>query len=202
MDAAVTGLFTGLSLIIAIGAQNAYLLRLGLARTYVGMAVAICAVADAALIVAGTAGVGALVQSHEDLLRVAGAAGALYLLWFAFGSFRRARRPEVLLPTEQAPQSRREVALAMAALTFLNPHVYLDTVVLVGSIGSTFGDARWQFAAGAALGSVIWFASLGYGARLLSPLMSKPATWRILDVAIGVVMVVIAIGLVRSAVLG
>ena len=199
MDAALAGLLTGLSLIVAIGAQNAYLLRLGLSRTHVGMAVAICAIADALLIVAGIAGVGAIVRAHEDVLRIVSVLGAAYLLWFAIRSFRSARRPDVLLPSEQPPQPRRSTARTMAALTLLNPHVYLDTVVLVGSIGSTFGDDRWRFAAGAVLASLIWFSSLGYGARLLSPLMSRPTTWRVLDAAIGVVMLAIAAGLLRTA---
>ena len=110
--------------------------------------------------------------------------------------FRRAWRPAALVA---APPDRRAIATTALALTFLNPHVYLDTVLLLGTIGSTFGDARWWFAIGAATASVIWFTGLGYGARLLAPLMARPATWRVLDAAIGVVMLAIALVLLRSA---
>lgn len=198
MDVALAGFLTGLSLIIAIGAQNAYVLRLGLARTHVGLAVVICAGADALLIVLGIGGLGAIVQAHGDVLTAIALVGAAYLLWFAFGSFRSALRPDVLLPSQQEPQARRAVVLAVLGFTFLNPHVYLDTVLLVGTIGASFGVDRWWFGAGAAVASIVWFAALGFGARLLSPLMSRAVTWRILDAVIGVVMVVIAAALARS----
>ncbi|MGA0122773.1 MAG: LysE/ArgO family amino acid transporter [Gaiellales bacterium] len=199
MDAALAGLLTGLSLIVAIGAQNAYVLRLGLAREHVALAVAICAAADALLIAAGVAGLGALVRAHGDLLTAITLLGAAYLAWFAVRSFQRARRPEGLTPAERQPGPVRGVALTLLALTFLNPHVYLDTVLLLGTIGASFGDQRWWFALGAAIGSVAWFSALGFGARLLTPLMARPGTWRLLDAAIGVVMVAIAVALVRSA---
>ena len=198
MDAALAGFLTGLSLIVAIGAQNAYVLRLGLARNHVGIAVAICAGADALLIAAGVGGLGALVQAHGDVLTAIALIGGAYILWFAVRSFRSALHPDVLLPTEQPPQAAAAVAVAVLGFTFLNPHVYLDTVLLLGTIGASFGDQRWWFALGAALGSIVWFTGLGFGARLLSPLMAKPRTWRILDAAIGVVMVVIAATLLRS----
>lgn len=200
MDAALAGLLTGLSLIVAIGAQNAYVLRLGLAREHVGLAVAICAAADALLIAAGVAGLGALVRAHGDVLTAITLLGAAYLGWFALRSFLRARRPAALTPAERPPGPTRGVALTVLALTFLNPHVYLDTVLLLGTIGASFGDQRWWFALGAALASAIWFSGLGFGARLLTPLMARPATWRVLDAAIGVVMLAIAILLVRSVV--
>ena len=199
MDAIPAGFLTGLTLIIAIGAQNAYVLRLGLARNHVFLAVAICASADALLIAAGVGGLGALVQAHGDLLTVITVVGAAYLLWFAVRSFRSALRPEVLLPSPRQPQAAAAVALTMLGLTFLNPHVYLDTVLLLGTIGASFGDDRWWFALGAALGSVVWFVSLGFGARLLSPVMARPVTWRVLDTLIGVVMLLIAGTLLRSA---
>lgn len=199
MDAALAGLLTGLSLIVAIGAQNAYVLRLGLARERVGLAVLICAAADALLIAAGVAGLGALVRAHGDVLTSITLLGAAYLTWFALRSFARARRPAALTPAERPPGPARGVALTMLALTFLNPHVYLDTVLLLGTIGASFGDQRWWFALGAAAGSLAWFTALGYGARLLTPLMARPGTWRVLDAAIGVVMLAIAILLVRSA---
>jgi L-lysine exporter family protein LysE/ArgO len=200
MEAALAGLLTGLSLIVAIGAQNAYVLRLGLARTHVGLAVGICATADALLIVAGVAGLGALARTHDGVLRTIAILGAIYLAWFAIRSFRSALHPEALTPTGEPNRSARRVAVMVLGLTFLNPHVYLDTVLLLGTVGSTFGDARWWFALGAALASVAWFTTLGFGARLLSPLMARPITWRILDVAIGVVMSAIAVGLLWTAV--
>ena len=135
-----------------------------------------------------------------DLLTAIALVGAAYLLWFAVRSFRSALRPDVLLPSQQAPQAAAAVALTMLGLTFLNPHVNLDTVLLLGTIGASFGDQRWWFALGAAAASVVWFTSLGFGARLLSPLMARPRTWRILDSAIGVVMLIIAVALIRSAV--
>ena len=201
MDVALAGFLTGLSLIVAIGAQNAYVLRLGLARNHVGVAVAICAGADALLIALGVGGLGAIVQAHGDVLTAIALIGGAYLLWFAFRSFRSALHPDVLLPSQQEPQAVATVALAVLGFTFLNPHVYLDTILLVGTIGASFGDERWWFALGAAIASLVWFSGLGFGARLLSPLMARPVTWRVLDAAIGVVMLTIAIVLVRSAVL-
>ena len=201
MDVALAGFLTGLSLIVAIGAQNAYVLRLGLARNHVGVAVAICAGADALLIAIGVGGLGTIVQAHGDVLTAIALIGGTYLLWFAFRSFRSALHPEVLLPSQQEPQAVAAVAVAVLGLTFLNPHVYLDTILLVGTIGASFGADRWWFALGAAIASLVWFSGLGFGARLLSPLMARPVTWRVLDAAIGVVMLAIAIVLVRSAVL-
>ena len=134
MDIALAGFLTGLSLIVAIGAQNAYVLRLGLARNHVGIAVAICAGADALLIAAGVGGLGALVRVHGDVLTAIALIGAAYILWFAFSSFRSALHPDVLLPSQQEPQPAAAVAIAVLAFTFLNPHVYLDTVLLVGTI--------------------------------------------------------------------
>ena len=201
MDVALAGFLTGLSLIVAIGAQNAYVLRLGLARNHVGVAVVICAGADALLIAIGVGGLGVIVQAHGDVLTAIALLGGAYLLWFAFRSFRSALHPDVLLPSQQEPQAVAAVALAVLGLTFLNPHVYLDTILLVGTIGASFGADRWWFALGAAIASVVWFSGLGFGARLLSPLMARPVTWRVLDAAIGGVMLTIAIVLVRSAVL-
>ncbi|MSO46509.1 MAG: amino acid transporter [Thermoleophilia bacterium] len=201
MGVALAGFLTGLSLIVAIGAQNAYVLRLGLARNHVGIAVVICAGADALLIALGVGGLGAIVQTHGDVLTAIALIGGAYLLWFAFRSFRSALHPDVLLPSQQEPQAVAAVALAVLGLTFLNPHVYLDTILLVGTIGASFGSDRWWFALGAAVASLVWFSALGFGARLLSPLMARPFTWRVLDAAIGVVMLTIAIVLVRSAVL-
>lgn len=199
MSIVLAGFITGLSLIVAIGAQNAYVLRLGLTRTHVGLAVAICAISDAVLIVAGTAGVGAIVEASPTALTIVSWVGALYLGTYAVLAFRRALRTEVLMPSEQTAPSRRAVLLAVVAFTWLNPHVYLDTVLLLGSIGSQYGADRWWFALGAATASVVWFTGLGFGARAAARLMSRPVTWRVLDIVIGVVMTMIAVSLVRGS---
>ena len=198
MDVVAAGFFAGLSLIVAIGAQNAYVLRLGLARNHVGAAVVICAAADIVLIALGIAGVGAVVRSHPAVLTAITWIGAVYLLGYAAHSFWRARRPEVLLPADEPPRSLATVAGATLAFTFLNPHVYLDTVLLLGSIGNQYGDDRWWFALGAGAASITWFSTLGFGSTAAARLMSRTITWRILDVVIGVVMVVIAVSLLRS----
>lgn len=199
VNIALTGFFSGLSLIVAIGAQNAYVLRLGLMRTYVGIAVVICALSDAILILAGTAGMGALVSQNQILLKIISWVGAGYLLFYGASAFWRARKPNVLLPTEQELPNKRKVILAVIGFTWLNPHVYLDTVLLLGSIGSQFGSDRWWFALGASIGSVLWFTGLGYGSKAAAKIMSRPITWRILDIFIGVVMTTIAISLIRTA---
>lgn len=198
MHAALPGLLTGLTLIIAIGAQNAFVLRLGLARNHVGAAVAICAASDALLIAAGIGGLGAVVHGIPVALQILKWIGIAYLTWYAIRSFRSAAHPEVLLPGDQESKSLRSVVAMTLAFTFLNPHVYLDTVLLLGSIGNQYRPDQWWFAFGAACGSVIWFCTLGFGARAASRLMSRPMTWRILDIAIGVVMLLIAIRLLFS----
>ncbi|WP_250446635.1 LysE/ArgO family amino acid transporter [Actinotalea sp. C106] len=190
-----TGLTTGLALIVAIGAQNAFVLRQGIRREHVGAVVLICAASDVLLILLGTAGIGVLVDRFPVALDVLRWGGAAYLLWWAFRSFRSAIRPAAL--TEATPRSRGSVALTAVALTFLNPHVYLDTVVLLGSLANQHGpDARWVFAGGAVVGSILWFTALGFGARALARPLDKPRTWRIVDAVIGVIMLVIAASLV------
>jgi L-lysine exporter family protein LysE/ArgO len=192
---AIIGFFTGLTLIIAIGAQNAFVLRLGLARNHVGIAVVVCAVSDVLLIVLGISGLGALFRSLPTALVVMRWVGVIYLLWYAFRSFRSALRPQALIAGEQEPLSRRSVLLMVLGFTFLNPHVYLDTVLLLGSIGNQYEPNEWWFALGASIASVTWFVTLGFGARIAAPLMSRPVTWRILDIGIGLVMVAIALRL-------
>jgi L-lysine exporter family protein LysE/ArgO len=192
----VSGLVTGLALIVAIGAQNAFVLRQGIRREHIGAVVLLCMAGDAALILAGTAGVGALVSRFPAALDVLRWAGAAYLVWFAARSFLAAVRPSSLTP--DAPRSRGSVIATTLALTLLNPHVYLDTVVLVGSLANQHGhDARWIFAAGAVTASVAWFSGLGYGARALSGVLNRPRTWRIVDLVIGVVMLALAVTLIR-----
>lgn len=198
MHAIVPGLLAGLTLIIAIGAQNAFVLRLGLARNHVGAAVVICAASDALLIVAGIGGLGAIVREVPVALLVLKWIGIGYLTWYAIKSFRSAAHPEVLLPGEQDSRSLRTVIAMTLAFTFLNPHVYLDTVLLLGSIGNQYRPDQWWFALGAASASILWFCALGFGARSAARLMSRTITWRILDITIGVVMLLIAIRLLFS----
>lgn len=194
-----TGLLTGLALIVAIGAQNAFVLRQGVRREHVGAVVLVCMASDAVLILAGTAGVGALVRAVPWLLEVLRWGGALYLLWFAVSSLRAALRPQGLV-AEQASRTAGSVIATTLALTWLNPHVYLDTVVLLGSLANQHGpDARWVFAAGAVAASVLWFTGLGYGARLLARVLADPKAWRVVDVVIAVVMAVLAVRLIAGS---
>jgi len=188
----VPGFLTMASLIVAIGAQNAYVLRTGLARHHVALVVTVCALSDAVLVLAGVLGVGGLVTAHPGLLTVVRWVGAAYLIGFGVLSLRNARHPKALGAADTVP-SRNGVLATVLALTWLNPHVYLDTVLLVGSLANQHGqDGRWWFAGGAAAASLAWFTALGYGARLLAPLFARPATWRVLDVAIALVMFAIA----------
>ncbi len=200
MPLILVGLLTGLSLIIAIGPQNAYVLRQGIRREHVGVVVAICMISDAALIALGTAGLGALVGERPLVTELLRWGGAAYLLFFAARSLRSALRPGALEAADGAAQraSRREVARTAAALTFLNPHVYLDTLVLVGGIATSHGDGRWVFAAGAITASVCWFAGLGYGAHALSRPLARPVTWRVIDLLVAVVMVWVALRLILA----
>ena len=193
----LAGLGSGLSLIVAIGAQNAFVLRQGIRREHVGPVALLCALADALLIAAGVLGIGTLVERAPAVLDVVRWGGVSFLLCYAALALHRAVHPEVL----RAGESRDGVSLGAAlttaaALTFLNPHVYLDTVLLLGSIANQHGDdGRWVFAAGAALGSFAWFFGLGYGARRLAPLFANVVAWRVLDALIALVMTVIALSL-------
>jgi len=191
----LAGLGTGLSLIVAIGAQNAYVLRQGILRSYVVPVVAVCALSDVVLIAAGVGGVGAAVDRAGVLLDVVRWFGVAFLLWYAVQSLRRARHAEALSTNgSQASESRRRVVGRAVALTWLNPHVYLDTVLLLGSIAATHDDVsggRWWFALGAAVGSVVWFTGLGFGARLLAPALTRPRAWQVLEVCIAATMIAV-----------
>lgn len=187
------GLLTSFSLIIAIGAQNAFLIRQGLTRKYVAIVVAICAVSDALLIFAGVAGLGLAVSKAPLLLEVIRWFGVVYLLWFAFKSAKSAFKSEKLDAGQGESGTLKQVIATTLALTYLNPHVYLDTLIFLGSIGNQFGEGRWFFAMGAAAASITWFSIVGFGAKAASGVMSKPIFWRILDSLIAVVMVSIAI---------
>ena len=195
----LSGFLLGLSLIIAIGAQNAFILRQGLLRQHVLVLCLICALADALLIIAGVAGLGTLIAQSPMLIRVVTIGGALFLFVYAAIAFRRAMNPQAMHAAKVGQGSLRAAIAACLAFTFLNPHVYLDTVLLLGSLSAQYeGEARVAYGAGATVGSFVWFFGLGYGARLLQPVFAKPAAWRVLDVVIGLVMAAIGIALLRG----
>lgn len=194
------GFGTGLSLIVAIGAQNAFVLRQGILRQHVLPIVLICGLTDALLEILGIAGIGFVVERAPVVLEVIRWGGVAFLLWYAWGAARRAMQPGVLVADEgdaagagSDAGSLKRAVLACLAITYLNPHVYLDTMVLMGSVGNAQGDpARWWFAIGGGVASIIWFAVLGYGARALTRFFATPRSWQILDWIIVVVMLVIA----------
>lgn len=193
---ALSGLAAGLSLIIAIGAQNAFVLRQGLARRHVPLVVAVCAFSDVVLIAAGVAGLGALVAHAPGALEVVRWGGAAFLIGYGVRAAVRAWRGQSLQGArESARGAWGPVLLTTLALTWLNPHVYLDTVVLLGSMAASHGGDRWLFGLGAMAGSVLWFSALGLGARLLEPLFRRRSAWRVLDGAIALVMVALAVQL-------
>jgi L-lysine exporter family protein LysE/ArgO len=195
ISAFLNGFALGASLIIAIGAQNAFILKQGMLRQHVFILCLICASADALLIAAGVGGLGTLVSAHPALVRAVTLLGAMFLAAYSFIAFRRAFHASSMSVSGEGWSLRQAIA-ACLAFTFLNPHVYLDTVLLLGGLSSRYaGDARLAYGAGAALASFVWFFGLGYGARLLLPLFQKPAAWRILDTVIGIVMALIAISL-------
>jgi L-lysine exporter family protein LysE/ArgO len=204
--AAAAGLLTGLSLIVAIGAQNAYVLRQGLVRVHVAAVVAVCAMSDLVLIAAGVAGIGAIVDHAGWLVDVVRWLGVCFLVWYAVASLRRALAAGSLSADGQVTggrtESRRAVVGRAVALTWLNPHVYLDTVLLLGSIAAThdvgLSGGRWWFAVGAGLASTAWFSGLGFGARLLSPVLTRPRAWQVLDVVIALTMLFVAAKLARG----
>ncbi|MCK0117389.1 LysE family transporter [Isoptericola sp. S6320L] len=197
----LAGLGLGLSLIVAIGAQNAFVLRQGVRREHVGVVVLVCAASDAVLYAAGGAGLGALVEQHPGLVEVARWAGAAVVLGYGALAARRAWRGGEELEAARdvarpdAGRRLRPVLLTALALTWLNPHVYLDTVVLQGSIAAGYGDDRWLFTAGAVVSSVLWFVGLGYGARFLAPLLRRPGAWRVVDGVIALIMLAVAASL-------
>ncbi|BCL15632.1 LysE/ArgO family amino acid transporter [Micromonospora sagamiensis] len=194
LTSAVAGFSVSLALIVAIGAQNAFVLRQGLRREHVVPVVVTCAVSDALLILAGIAGLGTAVASQPVLLSVIRWGGAAFLLCYAALAARRAVRPGRLVPTERPPATLRATVLACLAFTYLNPHVYLDTVLLLGGIAQQH-EHRWLFGVGATSASVVWFTLLGAGAHRFAPLLARPAAWRVLDGVIAVVMAAVAVAL-------
>jgi L-lysine exporter family protein LysE/ArgO len=196
---AVAGLLTGFSLIVAIGAQNAYVLRQGVLRSHVGPIVAVCALSDLVLIAAGVGGIGTLVGQTGWALDAVRWFGVAFLLWYATTALRRALHPESLAAAAATRESRSTAVGRAMALTWLNPHVYLDTLLLLGSIAATHAgsghDGRWYFAAGAGLASIIWFSTLGFGARALAPLLSRPRAWQALELLVAATMIFVAVKL-------
>ena len=198
MSSAIAGFGLGLSLILAIGAQNAFVLRQGLRRQHVLAVVLSCAISDAVLIAAGVARVGTLAEALPWLEPVMRYGGAAFLVVYGLRACRAAWRGGAALQAGAGAQSLRAALLTCLALTWLNPHVYLDTVVLLGSISAQYPD-KLAFAGGAMTASFVFFFSLGYGARLLAPLFARPSAWRVLDAGVGAVMWAIAIKLILGA---
>ena len=202
MNPALAGFVSGLSLIVAIGAQNAFLIRQGLARNHVLAIVLICASADTALIAMGVGGLGALISALPWLLTLMRWLGVAYLLWFGFKTAKAVFGSDYLDSTGEVKRlSLREAVITALMLTFLNPHVYLDTVIFLGSIGNQFGSQRWWFVLGAAAGSWLWFSGIGFGAQFASKLMARTVFWRVLDGLIAVIMFALA-GILAFARLG
>ncbi|MEU3413262.1 LysE family transporter [Streptomyces sp. NPDC006658] len=200
LTATAAGFGTGLSLIVAIGAQNAFVLRQGVRRDAVLTVVGICALSDAVLIALGVGGVGAVVVAWPGALRAVGVVGGVFLLCYGVLAGRRVLRPGAGLHAEgEAAGSRRRAVLTCLAMTWLNPHVYLDTVFLLGSLAADRGPLRWTFGLGAALASVCWFTALGFGARLLGRYLARPGAWRVLDGLVAVTMLVLGAGLIAGS---
>lgn len=191
-----TGFLACAALIVAIGGQNAYVLRQGLRREHTLPLALFCSGSDAVLIFSGIAGVGMLLSANPSLLDGIRYGGAAFLFGYAVIAARRAMKGEELaLATDEAVPLGKAL-LTCAAFTFLNPHVYLDTVILLGSLGGQQGEGRWEFGAGAALASVTWFLLLAYGARLLVPLFAKPLAWRVLDSGVAILMAGLGLALI------
>jgi len=194
------GFLLGLSLIVAIGAQNAFVLRQGLRGEHVLAVCLACALSDAALIAAGVAGFGAAAKAAPWLLPAMRWGGAAFLILYALRSLRAALRGgEALTPADAARAPLSATLATCLALTWLNPHVYLDTVALLGSISTQYPGREAAFAAGAMTASFVFFFALGYGARLLRPLFARPSAWRALDGGVALVMTALAVKLIRDA---
>lgn len=190
------GFATGLALIVAIGSQNAYVLRQGIRREHVPALVLFCALSDALLIMAGIGGAGALIRGNDTLMLLTRYGGALFLASYGLLAARRAWQGSHMQLDQSAGVSLATALAACFGFTFLNPHVYLDTVVLLGSIANQRPDpGRWVFGAGACVASLVWFSALGFGARFLAPLFQTTTAWRVLDSLIALTMGALALGL-------
>ncbi|MET4576724.1 LysE/ArgO family amino acid transporter [Ottowia thiooxydans] len=195
LTAATAGFLTGAGLIVAIGSQNAFVLRQGLKHSHVGLVVAVCAIGDIALILAGVGGMGAIIREWPDLLELLRLGGAAFIGWNGLQAALRAWRGGAALSAQQSNEKNwRRVLLAGLAFTFLNPHAYIDTMVLIGSLSTRYtGDVSWAFGLGACVASVVWFAALGFGARLLQPAFRNPMAWRVLDASVAVSMLMLCV---------
>lgn len=194
MTSIMNGFGLGLGLIVAIGAQNAFVLRMGLLRQHVFLICLICAISDSTLIVLGVAGIGSAVHALPQLEHIIRLAGAAYLIWLGARSAWSAWTCAGILEAGTAAGSRSKAVLTVLALTWLNPHVYVDTVLLLGALSAQFPSVI-GFGVGASLASFMFFFALGYGARLLAPIMARPVSWRVLDAGIALVMWSIAFSL-------
>ena len=191
----VTGVVTGFALIVAVGAQNAFVLRQGIRGEHVLPVILVCIVSDVLAITVGVAGFGAVLERWPAVLPIAQIGGGLYLLAFGVQSAMRAWRPAALDAEGGTAMTVRRAVLLTLALTWLNPHFYLDAIVMLGTVANSFGDHRWWFCAGALTASAVWFPTLGFGARSLRGVFAKPSAWRVLDSGIAVVMGALGIGL-------
>ena len=191
----LSGLLTGFALIVAIGAQNAFVLRQGIRGEHIGAVILTCLLCDVVGIAAGIAGLGAVLSRWPEVVPVATIGGGIYLLVFGAHAAFRAWRPESLEAGEHTPMSLRAAVLMALAMAWLNPHFYLDAVLMLGTVANSFGADRWWFLSGTLVASLLWFFGLGYGARLLRGLFARPTAWRVLDSAIAVVMGALGVGL-------
>ncbi len=191
------GMGMSAGLIMAIGSQNAHVLRMGLRKQHVALTVMICIACEMLLILAGVAGIGGMINSQPVLLTIARWGGAAFLIWYGVRSLRAAASQQSLVAEAgELSLTAGKAALAVLGATLLNPHTYLDTVVLLGAIGGQQpGNGKYWFAVGAVLNATIWFAALGFGARLLAPWFAKPMAWRVLDSLVGIVMLMLALNL-------
>jgi L-lysine exporter family protein LysE/ArgO len=197
--AVVSGFGACMSLIVSIGAQNAFVLRQGLRRHAVPAVVAVCIASDVVLIVVGVAGFGSAIRAVPAGLLAVGLVGGGFLLWQGFLAARRAFRPSTLEVDNVAVGSPRRAVLTCLSVTWLNPQAYLETVVVIGSLAAGHGPLRWEFGLGAVLASICWFFGLGFGARLLRGLFARPVSWRILDGLIAATMATLGVTLLTNA---
>lgn len=199
MSLVAAGFATGLSLIVAIGAQNAFVLRMAIARRHVLPVITVCAVSDALLITAGIAGIATLVELAPAAIDVIRWGGVIFLIGYGLLAARRALHPSAMSAAPGGAVTIGAAIVTCLALTWLNPHTYLDTVLMLGSVANHYGNpGRWWFGAGAIAASLVWFGALGFGARYLRAWFAKPMSWRILDGGVAVLMFVLGAGLVVS----
>lgn len=198
--ALLEGLLLGFGLIVAIGPQNAFVLRAGLRRQHAYVAALVSSLGDVTLITVGVLGVGALLNAHPPLVRLATIGGALFLVWYGLNALRSALRPAAIDFAATVPVTPRAVALAAAGFSLLNPHAILDTVVLLGTVSARFqGPSRLEFALGAMLASALWFFALAFVASRLAFLFERPSAWRVLDAFVATVMLALAVKLLLTA---